>query len=155
MNQKHPSKFVALESYQNISVRELGVINYNINNFDHDGKPLETGIILNTCETIEIIDISTMVVLFQVQIPKVKTWQISVFQQKGFIEMKFYTIERAYDFIDNELFRKMIESEAMERELFPEIAKLENTRLEGLHEKLSTDLKMEALRKNPFSQITL
>ena len=155
MNQKHPSRFAALESYSNISVRELGVINYNINNFSHDGKTLETGIILNTCETIEIIDISTMAVLFQVQIPKVKTWQTSVFQQKGFIEMKFSTIERAYDFIDNELFRKMIESEAMERELCPEIAKLENIRLEGLHEKLSTDLKMEALRKNPFSQITL
>ena len=155
MNQKHPSIFTALESYSNISVRELGVINYNINNFSHDGKPLETGIILNTCETIEIIDISTMAVLFQVQIPKVKTWQTSVLFISTQREMKFSTIERAYDFIDAELFQKMIESEAMERELCPEIAKLEDIRLEGLHEKLSTDLRMEALRKNPFSQITL
>jgi hypothetical protein len=155
MNKKNYSIFKALESYQNISVRELGVINYNINNFSHDGKPLETGIILNTCETVEIIDISTMAVLFQVQIPKVKTWQTSVLFISTKREMKFSTIDGAYDFIDAELFQKMIESEAVERALCPEITKLENLHLEGLHEKLSTDLKMEALRKNPFSQITL
>lgn len=155
MNQKHPSRFAALESHSNISVRELGVLNLNIDHFSHEGKALETGILLNTCETIEIIDISTMAMLFQVQIPKVKTWQISVLLTSTKWEMKFSTIEEAFDFIDNKLFQKMIESEAMERELCPEIAKLRNLHLEGMHEKLSTDLKMEALRKNPLSQITL
>ena len=155
MNQKHPSKFVALESYQNISVRELGVLNRNIDHFSSDGKPIKTARIINTCETIEIRDRTNDKVIFQVEIPQVKTWKISVLLPSTKKEMKFSTIEEAFDFIDNELFQKMIESEAIERQLCPEIAKLENIRLEGMHEKLSTDLKMEALRKNPFSQLTL
>ena len=155
MNQKHPSQFVALESYPNISVRELGVLNLNIDHFSSDGKPIKTARIINACETIEIIDLSKMEVIFQVEIPQVKTWKISILLPSTKKEMKFSTIEEAFDFIDNELFQKMIESEAIERQLCPEIAELKNLRLEGMHEKLSTDLKMEALRKNPFSQITL
>jgi hypothetical protein len=100
---------------------------------------------INTCETVEIVDIQTLTVLFFVRIPKVKSWLISVVDVNKMgredCETKHKTIEEACNFIENQI--------------CPEIAKLENVRIESLHEKLSMDLKMQAFSKNAFSELTL
>jgi hypothetical protein len=138
-------------------VRELGVINHTEK---YQKTLLTRNLILpkkvtleqalqnstiNTCETVEIVDIQTLTVLFEVRIPKVKSWLISVVDvnkmgREG-CETKHKTIEEACDFIENQI--------------CPEIAILENVRIESLHEKLSTDLKMQAFSKNAFSELTL
>jgi hypothetical protein len=157
MQNKTPSILTCLEIHKNISVRELGVINHTknyqeallngeifIKNDIKFSQALQN-FTINTCETIEIVDIQTLTVLFLVQIPKVKSWLISVVDVKKIgrenCETKHKTIEEACNFIENQI--------------CPEIARLENARVESLHEKLSTDLKMQALLKNPFSKFIL
>ena len=152
MQDKIPSILTRLEIHKNISVRELGVINHTekyqeallngkifIESDVKFSQALQNSTI-NTCETVEIVDIQTLTVLFEVWIPKVKSWLISVVDvnkmgREG-CETKHKTIEEACDFIENQICPEIVRRE---------IAKLENVRIESLHEKLSTDLKMQAL----------
>lgn len=71
MNKKQPSIFVELEKYDNIAVRELGIKNLGENT-------------VNVMETIEIVDIKKLQVIFQIQVPLSKSWLITVKDKDGF-----------------------------------------------------------------------
>jgi len=87
-----------LEHFDNIIVREIGVINYNIENSKDGKEKVQTAEIRNVCETFEIIDEQKMIVLFEVIIPKVKSWNISVKDKNGLV-FKYKDVDDVYDLI--------------------------------------------------------
>jgi len=87
-----------LEHFDNIIVREIGVINYNIENSKDGREKVQTAEIRNICETFEIIDEQKMIVLFEITIPKVKSWQISVKDKNGLV-LKYKDFDDVCDLI--------------------------------------------------------
>ncbi len=87
-----------LEHFDNIIVREIGVINYNIENSKDGREKVQTAEIRNVCEAFEIIDEQKMIVLFEITMPKIKSWQISVKDKNGLV-FKYKDFDDVYDLI--------------------------------------------------------
>lgn len=84
MKIKQPSIFVQLEKYKNISVRELGRKKLGENT-------------VNVMETIEIIDTEKSCILFQIQVPLIKSWKVLVRDIQSYV-YDYENVEDAYEY---------------------------------------------------------